>query len=670
VPTKSTKLLTSLISRVLRTAPAAALFGYVVALSGSARGLAADESATEFFGGQQFDIPDPRQGGRGGQIYLSTCARCHDKGVERAPQRTLFVYMSPQSVYRALKDGEMRAEAEGLSDNDKTLVAEFVTRRQMSAAAETREPPTCEGTTARFNFGEPPILSGYGLAGGNTRFIPSNVSGLNKTNVGRLRLKWAVAFPNSFQMRSEPTLAAGAIYVGSHNGGVYALDRTSGCARWIFQAGSEVRTGIVVSQWRVDDHAAQPRVYFGDIDGNVYALDARSGRLIWRARADENPSTITGTPTLYGNILYVPVSSFEATLPANPRYECCKFRGSVVAYNAADGSIKWKTYTTDPPRLVGKNAKGANQYAPSGAPVWNSPTIDTKRKVLYVGTGENYSSPANRTSDAVIAMDLDSGAIKWVFQALAGDAMNLACMSEDRTNCPKENGPDFDIGGAGTMLVTIANGHERVIAGQKSGDVYALNPENGTLIWRAKPGRGGMMGGVEFGLAANNEFVFAAINDAPDGREYVGTPRPGIYALALSNGAQAWSAPANDAGCSALNHCTPGYWQAITATPSLVFAGTENGWLRIFDAHSGVLLWEFDANKSVKTVTGEEKTGGSFGGGAGPIVYQGMLFASSGYTLAGLSPGNLLLAFELAKSVQPPRLNNATGRNGNDTEVH
>jgi polyvinyl alcohol dehydrogenase (cytochrome) len=617
----------------------------MTALGSSQRSLAADEPKADLFGGQVFDIPDPATSGRVGQIYSSTCAACHDKGIERAPQRTLFIYMSPQSVYRALSDGAMRMQASSLSDGDKIAVAEFVTRRKMNDAPQAHEPPACAGKTADFDYGEPAAFSGWGFTPQNRRFVSADVARLDKSLVSRLRLKWAVAFPNAFQVRSQPAPAGGAVYVGSHNGGVYALERQSGCVRWIFQAGSEVRTGIVVSPWRAGDRTAKPLAYFGDVAGNVYAIDAVHGQLVWRVRADDNPSTITAAPALQGDTLYVSVSSFEAALPVDPHYECCKFRGSVVAYDAANGHVKWKTYTTDPPRLLGKNAKGANRYGPSGAPVWNTPTIDTTRHQLYVGTGENYSSPANDKSDAIIAMDLASGAVKWVYQGLAGDAMNLACVSADKTNCPEENGPDLDFGGAGTMLVSLPDGHQLVLAGQKSGDVYALNPDSGTLVWKAKPGRGGMLGGVHFGMAANSNRLFVPINDAPDGLNYSDPARPGVYALDLSNGHPSWSVPSDETECAGSKHCTVGYSQAITATPDLVLTGSDNGWLRIRDSRSGQLLWQVDTKNPVTTVTGENKGGGSFGGGAGPVVYHGMVLVSSGYSLAGQTPSNLLLAY-------------------------
>jgi polyvinyl alcohol dehydrogenase (cytochrome) len=555
--------------------------------------------------------------------------------------------MSPQSIYRALKDGKMKDQAASLSDADKVAVAEFLTRRKIGAATEAPEPPACKGPAAKFDFNDTPPFSNWGLAPGNTRFVPAKAAGLNAGNAAKLHLKWAVSFPNAIQVRSEPTLGGGAIYLGNHNGGVYAIDRKSGCARWIYQAGSEVRNGVAISSWKVGDHGAKPMVYFGDIFGFVYAVDAQTGQLVWRTRADDHPNaSITGGASLDGDTLYVPVSTLEGIRASDPHYECCTSRGAVVAFNAATGAVKWKTYTTDTPTLTGTNARGAKQYGPSGASVWNTPTLDLKRRQLTVGTAENASSPASATSDAVIAMDLDTGKVKWVYQALAGDAMNNGCLAPDKANCPKENGPDFDVGGAGTMLVTLADGRDFVIAGQKSGHVHALDPDTGKLVWQAKPGRGGMMGGVHFGMAANKQFLFIPINDGPDGRNYDEPPHPGIYALDPATGKTVWSIAANQTDCGSRKDCLIGYTQAITATPDVVIAGTNAAWLRVFDAKSGKVLWETDTRKPFATVNGGEQKGGSFGGASGPLVYRSMVFASSGYSLAGATPGNLLLAFD------------------------
>jgi polyvinyl alcohol dehydrogenase (cytochrome) len=627
-------------------AAAALLLGGVAALGVGAVGRAAPESPSEHFHGQQFDISDPKQGGRGGEIYLQDCASCHDSGVGHAPQRNLFPYMSPQSIYRALADGAMKAQGEGLSDADKTAVAEFLANRKMTGQAASAEPPRCQGEAAAFDPSQPPVFAGWGLERTNARFVSREIAGLDKATVGRLRLKWAVAFPNATQARSQPALAGGAIYVGSHNGGVYALDRETGCARWIFQAGAEVRTAILVDPWKAGDAAARPRIYFGDIVGGVYALDARTGKLVWRVRPDPHTgTTMTGAPTLYKDTLYVPVSSLEGVRPADPHFECCTFRGSVVALDAATGAVKWRTYTTKAPELVGTNSAGARQFGPSGAPVWNSPVVDARRGRLYFGTGENYSSPAEGHSDAIVALDMATGAMTWVYQATKGDATNLACMSENRANCPKEDGPDLDFGAA-VVLAKAPGGRDLVIGGQKAGVVHALDPDTGKLVWKTRVGRGGMLGGVHFGMAAGRKLLFVPVNDAPDGRRYPDAPRPGVYALDLANGRTVWAAPADAKACEGAKVCLNGYSQAVTATPDVVFAGSVDGRMRAFDAATGALLWQADTRTPVKTLNGQETAGGSFGGGSGPIPYHGTLYVSSGYSLAGSHPGNLLMAFD------------------------
>jgi len=595
-----------------------------------------------------FDIPDPLEGGRGGRVYLSHCASCHDQGLDHAPQRAVLALMSPQSIHRALTEGVMVAQATTLSAADRRAVAEFIANRSLEDTAQAADPPVCSGAAAVFDESEPPVFSGWGLSSGNARLVSTRAAGIDRRNVGRLRLRWAVAFPNAIRVRSQPALAGGALYVGSHNGAVYALDRATGCARWIYRSGAEVRTGIVVSPREAGDRRVAPRVYFGDLAGNVHAVDARDGRLLWRVRADAHPNaTITGTPTLHAGVLYVPVSSLELVRPVDPQYACCTFRGSVVAVDAVDGAVKWRTWATPEPVLVGRNRVGASRYAPSGAPIWNAPTIDARRNLLYVGTGENYSSPATATSDAVMAMDLATGAVRWVYQGLASDAYNTACIAGDTTNCPEENGPDHDIA-ASVVLVAGADGRDVLVAGQKSGAVHALSPDDGTLLWKAKPGRGGLLGGIHFGMAAAPGRVYVPVYDAPDGRHYDEPARPGVYALDLRDGHALWQAPAPLTTCVDRPFCIPGYSQAITATPELVFAGSGDGWFRILDATTGALLWQVDTTRAVRTVTGVVAGGGSMSGAAGPVVHDGQLFVSSGYGFGPQMPGNVLLAFEVA----------------------
>jgi polyvinyl alcohol dehydrogenase (cytochrome) len=615
------------------------------------RAIGADAGGASF-ANKVFDNADPHTSGRGGQVYLQNCAGCHDQGLGHAPQRTMFTFLSPESVERALTSGAMKAQGAGLSAEDKVAVAEFLTGKKKGAAAEFQEPKSCTGAAAKFNFNETPAFAGWGLSPGHTRFIPTKVAGVDKANVGRLKLKWAIAFPNSSQMRSEPTVGGGALFIGSHSGAVYSLDRATGCARWIYHAGSEVRTAIVLSPWKAGDAKARPRVFFGDVTGNAYAVDALTGKLLWRVRAEAHPyATLTGSPTLYNNVLYVPVSGMEGIAGADLNYECCTSRGAVVALDAATGKTIWRTYSLAEPKVVGVNAKGVKMLTPSGANIWNSPTIDARRGQLYVGTGPNSTSPATEHSDSILAMDLKTGRIKWAYQGLKGDASNLGCMMPGKPGCPKEDGPDYDFG-AGASLVKLPDGRDIIVAGQKSGEVHAIDPDTGKLIWKVKPGRGGVLGGVQFSLASNGHAVFAPVNDFPNLRHdatlYQEPPQPGVYAYDLATGKAIWAARPEGDTCQGLKDCNPGYSQAITATPDLVFAGANDGWLRVFDASTGAVVWQLDSKKPVPTINGGMGKGGSFSGGAGPILYKGMLFLMSGYNRPTVTAGNVLSVYEVA----------------------
>jgi len=583
----------------------------------------------------------------GGQIYTRVCATCHERGLNRAPQRAMLLLMSPESIYRAMTKGVMRAQAVGLSDADKIAVAEFIAKRELDPALENAEPVRCEGEAAAFDYDEPPVFAGWGLTPASTHMIPGDTAGVHKNNVGSLKLKWAFAYPGASRTRSQPALAGGALYVGSHGGTVYAFDRATGCARWTFDASAEVRTGIVVSPWEAGNRSAEPMAYFADLIGNVYALDAVTGALRWRARPDEHPNvTLTAAPALHEGMLYVPVSSLEVVPAAEADYECCRFRGSVVAYEATTGEKKWQAFTIpENPTPRGINAAGTQNYGPSGAPVWNTPAIDVKRNQLTIGTGENYSSPASGESDAIIAFDLTSGDVNWVFQATEGDAWNVACGREKGVNCPVEDGPDFDFG-AGTMLAQDSSGREYVIGGQKSGVVHALNPDTGELVWQTKVGRGGVHAGVYFGMAVQGDRVFVPISDTPDGREYTEDPRPGMYALDLRTGEYLWQAPSENICRDEQKFCQPGYAGAITVTSDLVIAGSIDGHLRAFDTETGEVVWDFDTAIEFDDVGGGKARGGSFGGGAAPLAYKGQLIVNSGYGFALKMPGNALLVFE------------------------
>jgi polyvinyl alcohol dehydrogenase (cytochrome) len=370
-------------------------------------------------------------------------------------------------------------------------------------------------------------------------------------------------------------------------------------------------------------------------------------------KVDEHPNaTITGAPVLVGDKLFVPVSSLEVVVTTDPAYVCCTFRGSMVAVEADSGKIIWKTYTIDKePQDAGTTSAGTRILAPSGAPIWNSPLIDRKRGRLYAGTGENYSSPAGSTSDAVIAFDMENGDILWVNQATVGDAWNVACLSDytdNPANCPEENGPDFDFA-AGMILVSLADGSELVLAGQKSGDVMGIDPDTGITRWRTTVGRGGVQGGVHFGMAADGMRVYVPINDMiyPEDTtryQFETPPRPGLFALDPATGEELWAQPADNVCPSANSFCDPGISAAVTAIPGAIIAGHMDGRLRIYAAEDGSVLWEFDTLRTFTTVSGEPAQGGSMSGG-GPAVADGMLYVNSGYGIYMHMPGNVLLAF-------------------------
>jgi polyvinyl alcohol dehydrogenase (cytochrome) len=595
----------------------------------------------------------------GEQVWRRVCAGCHEGGVARAPHRMFLAMMPADGILLALEAGVMRQHATSLAPEERRAVAEFLSGQSLEAArAANVTAPVCDAAHAAFDLAHAPQATAWGVTLENRRFVPAEAAGLASADLPRLALRWAFAFPGAQRIRSQPTVALGAVFIGSQNGTVYALDRDTGCVRWTHRATAEVRTPVIVGPPGGPGRA--PLAYFADLIARVYAVDATTGKLAWVAKADDHPNaTVTGAPVLYQGRLYVPVSSLEVTSAADARYPCCSFRGSVVALDAASGQAIWKTYTIDePPAEVGRTAAGTPILAPSGAPVWNSPTIDAARRLLYVGTGENYSSPANDRSDALLALDLGSGRIAWARQKTRGDAWNVACMMKDNPNCPDEDGPDVDFGAA-TILARDRNGRELLLAGQKSGDVYALDPgRHGEPVWHRKVGRGGIQGGVHFGMATDGERLYVPISDMRDehveGLAYAEPARPGLYALDVTTGDLLWSQPADDV-CGGREFCDSGISAAITAIPGAVLAGHMDGRLRAHEAATGRLLWEFDATREVRTIDGRTARGGSFGGGAGPVVRDGMLFAASGYGIYFHMPGNVLFAFAPRAAGAPDR---------------
>ena len=580
----------------------------------------------------------------GAALFKSNCLYCHNGSVPKAPHQQWLELMSPRNLHQALDEGIMAAQTKHLSQDQKQHIVSYLTFGVEQDNLPLLDAPRCSNSKIDFDTASLPPKNNWGH--NTSRYADAASAGLSVDSIDKLRLKWAYAYPDANRARSQPAVGWGSVFVGSQDGTVLALDLDTGCERWRFEASAEVRTGIVLS----DGADGQPKVFFGDILAKAYALDALTGQLIWRTRIDDHPSaTLTGTPALSKGMLYVPVSSLEVIPAADPGYPCCTFRGKVVALNAQRGTEVWTAWAIDEaPTLQQTTEAGTAVYGPSGAPIWSSPLVDEKRGLIYVGTGENYSSPANTSSDAIHAFSLKDGKRKWSRQTLGKDAWNVACMMEGNPNCPDEHGPDMDFGASVILIEPEGDAGAVLVAGQKSGMVFGLDPDqDGKIIWSRRIGRGGIQGGVHFGMAAEGDRVYVPINDygeAPVGANYAGPAQPGMNMLNGHTGATIWQHLQLDICPQERPYCDPGISAAVTAFPGHVVAGHLDGYVRIYSAKDGSVVWSFDTTRQVDTLSGLRSRGGSISG-AGPVVHDGHLIVNSGYGLYFHEPGNLLLVF-------------------------
>jgi polyvinyl alcohol dehydrogenase (cytochrome) len=490
------------------------------------------------------------------------------------------------------------------------------------AGATAAHGAACHGPSPRprFDAGD---WNGWGVNADNARYQPA--PGFTAAEARTLRLKWAFGFSGENTTMGQPAVIGNRVFTGSASGIVYALDALSGCEYWSYAAEAGVRTAISVAELASGEFVA----LFGDLRGNVHAVDAETGKRRWKVRVEGHPAArITGSPSLVGGRLYVPVSSDEETRANDPAYRCCTFRGSVAALEAATGRLIWKTYTVaTPPRAWDLSRSGTERLGPAGAAVWSSPTVDVKRKVLYVATGNSYTGIETSASDAVLALDQETGALVWLMQFTPRDNFVVGCPLHP--NCPEPRGEDLDFG-ASPVLHTLSNGKQILIAAQKSGIVYGLDPDaRGNILWQARVGQGGPMGGIEWGIALNSQALYAPVSDRLSGSE----ARSGLYAVDPSSGAVQWAA----AGSTPLS-------APATAMPGLVFAGGLDGVLRAYSAADGAVLWSYDTKREFSAVNGVRAKGGSIDA-SGPVIARGLLLIKSGYLSPGGFGGNVLLAF-------------------------
>jgi len=476
-----------------------------------------------------------------------------------------------------------------------------------------------------------PAWNGWGADIQNTRFQPAKDAGIAPDQINGLKLKWAFGIPDAKSVIGQPTLVAGRVFISGDTHTVYSLDAATGCVYWSFEAEDDVRNAPTVAA--VPGRPGRSSLYFGDVKGNVYSVDAANGELLWKVTADSHPKArVTASPKFYEGRLYIGVSSLEEVGSTGPAYECCKFRGSVLALDAATGKQIWKTYTiAEPAKPTRKNASGTQLWGPAGGGVWNSPTIDPKRHVLYVGTGDAYTEPAPKTTDSILALDLNTGKVLWSVQDLGGDAWLLGCDATPRPeSCPKNMGPDYDFG-ASPILKDLPNGRSILVAGQKSGLVWAHDPDRkGAVVWKTNTAeqKPGFTGQIVWGGAADDENA------------YFGLSSGGVVALRLTDGARRWFAPLEPAAGR-----KAGREAALSLIPGVVLSTGWDGVVHALSSADGHVLWEYDTVKPFETVNQTAAKGGSMGG-PGPTVAGGMLFIGSGFPgVQNGIPGNILLAF-------------------------
>jgi polyvinyl alcohol dehydrogenase (cytochrome) len=560
------------------------------------------------------------------------CTKCHgNAAVGRAQTPAAIRQMPPERIYAAITTGSMQTQAANLTDEQKRRVAEFMGGRPLGSAAlgdASQMPNRCGAGNSMPDPSKGPAWNGWGVDARNARFQSAEAAQLTAARIPNLKLKWAFGFPLGVSAFGQPSVAAGRVFVGSDTGFVYSLDTHTGCVYWSYQAKAGVRTAVTIGPVGAAN-SSRYAVYFGDMQANVYAVDAASGALLWSKKAEDHfAARITAAPTLYEGRIYVPVSTSEGFSASAPDYPCCTFRGSVSAFNAATGAVVWKTYTIAEPKPTKKNSIGTQLWSPSGVAVWNSPTVDAKRRAIYFGTGDSATEPAPETSDSIMALDLNTGKVRWVFQAEPNDATLGGCGAKKSEACPEHPGPDWDFG-ASPILKTLADGRDLLLAPNKSGIVFALDPDRkGAIVWKTNLAEreGGRGTNLVWGGSADQRNL------------YVGLMSGAITAVQFATGEKLWTTRLAQAGNRESNAA------ASSAIPGAVFIGGTDGKLHALASADGKELWSFDTAQEFTTVNQVAARGGSIGS-IGPTIAEGMVFIGSGYSVASGTPGNVLLAF-------------------------
>lgn len=578
----------------------------------------------------------------GGSLFANRCAGCHEDKDGRAPSQKVIGSLPRAHLVEVMTYGAMRPHAVGLSAAQIGAIAAFITNPNRASIAAPREPDLkanlCTFSPPAIRLETPGAWNGWGVDLANSRY--QRDPGLTAADLPRLKPKWVFALPGG-RAHVPPTVVGDRMFVVAASGDIIALDPKTGCTFWSTRVpDAATKTPVVVSQV-----GGAPVLFVGGGRARIYALEPQTGAVLWNTQVETHPrARISATPMVSGNRVYVTTSATEESAAVDPKYECCTFRGAALALDAQTGRILWKTYVLPPAKRWKVSSIGTQLWGPSGAAMWGGISIDPKRRLLFTGTSNDYVDVTSKVSDAVIAFDLDTGKIRWVTQVTPGDAFNSSCKPGARRGeaCPDEGGPDYDFG-APPVPVTLKSGRTVLLAGQKSGLLYGLNPDTGARLWETRVGKGGIYGGIEFGFSTDGVVAYAPNSD------HLATPPDkagGVTAVDVATGKILWHTPAPAAVCGwGVDGCTSAQAGASAVIPGAVFAGGGDGKLRAYDPKTGRIFWEVDTlTAPLSAVNGIDARAGSLEGGLLSIS-GGAIYVPSGYGgFAGRS-GNALIAY-------------------------
>ncbi|WP_460225293.1 outer membrane protein assembly factor BamB family protein [Aurantivibrio infirmus] len=588
----------------------------------------------------------------GQAIYDNTCAACHNNPeATKSPALSTLKSMRSETLLYAIDKGKMQTQASTLSAQEKAVLVDFLAGNDDSTDQDWVSSMMC-GTDHKAIDLSTPTVSTFGFNLSNHRQLNSTEAGLTTADLGELELAWAIGFPKATTMRSQAAVVGSTLFLPvAEANAVYAFDVSgSPCLRWIYQSAVPMRTsaafGVLADGRKV--------IATADVASTVHLIDAKSGEKIWTQQVAINPLSITtGTPVVLKDKVIVPISQYEITVAGSSEHQCCTSHGAVTALNSLSGEKIWTMHTMEDAKPQRDRGDGVMLLGPSGAPIWNSPAVDEERGLIFVGTGESTSEPAHKNTDAIIAIDLNDGSIRWSFQATANDIFVMGCGRSGGLNCPKPEDTvmrDVDFG-ASMILGERSDGSRILLAGQKSGTVWALNPDSGELIWRQDFGVGSPLGGIHWGIAYDGKHVYAPINRPAGFGSGPTEQKPGIHAVNVDDGTVAWTFAAEPDCDEGRKQTAPacssnyGLSGAPTVIDGAVVSGSLDGLLRVFDSTTGEVLYKFDTAKKFKTLNGVEANGGAIDN-ASIVATNGLLFVNSGYGMFGQAPGNVLLAFK------------------------